>query len=102
HYIPHTSSPLLPYTTLFRSQRELHLESCVRFVGLRRNPYPFIKHADLLVLPSRNEAFPNVVLEAIALGTPVVATNCTPALSEISDRKSTLLNSSHGSISYAV
>lgn len=65
------------------AQRDLRLESCVRFVGLRRNPYPFIKHADLLVLPSRNEALPNVVLEAIALGTPVVATNSMGALSEI-------------------
>jgi glycosyltransferase involved in cell wall biosynthesis len=65
------------------AQHELGLESCVRFVGVRRNPYPFIKHADLLVLPSRNEALPNVVLEAIALGTPVVATNCTGAMSEI-------------------
>ncbi|PYX90339.1 MAG: glycosyl transferase, partial [Acidobacteria bacterium] len=34
-------------------QRELGLESCVRFVGVRRNPYPFLKHADLAVLPSR-------------------------------------------------
>jgi glycosyltransferase involved in cell wall biosynthesis len=65
-------------------QRELCLDSCVRFAGLRRNPYPFIKHADLLVLPSRCEAFPNVVLEAIALGTAVVASNCTGALTEIS------------------
>ena len=55
----------------------------MRFVGLRRNPYPFLKHADLVVLPSRSEALPNVVLEAIALGTSVVTTNCTGALSEI-------------------
>jgi glycosyltransferase involved in cell wall biosynthesis len=74
--------PDLP--VLKAAQRELHLESCVRFVGLQRNPYPFIKHADLLVLPSRSEALPNVVLEAIALGTSVVATNCTRALREIS------------------
>src|SRR6266516_2027504 len=66
------------------AQQELRLESCVRFVGIRHNPYPFLKHGELLVLPSRTEALPNVVLEAIALGTPVVATNCTPALSEIS------------------
>jgi len=72
------------FPALKAKQRELRLESCVRFAGLRRNPYPFIKNADLLVLPSRNEALPNVVLEAIALGTPVVATSCTPALSEIS------------------
>jgi glycosyltransferase involved in cell wall biosynthesis len=72
------------FSALKAAQRELSLESCVRFVGLRRNPYPFLKHADLVVLPSRSEALPNVVLEAIALGTAVVATNCTPALSEIS------------------
>jgi len=68
---------------LIAAQQELELHSCVQFVGLRRNPYPFIKHADLLVLPSRNEALPNVVLEAIALGTRVVMTNCMGALSEI-------------------
>lgn len=67
--------------------RELNLESCVKFVGAQRNPYPFLKHADLVVLPSRTEAFPNVVLEAIALGTPVVAANCCGALSEISSCK---------------
>jgi glycosyltransferase involved in cell wall biosynthesis len=72
------------FPALQAAQRELHLESCVRFVGLRRNPYPFLKHADLVVLPSRSEALPNVVLEAIALGTSVVTTNCTGALSEIS------------------
>ncbi len=72
------------FLSLQAATRELRLESCVRFAGFCPNPYPFIKHADLLVLPSRSEAFPNVVLEAIALGTPVVATNCTPALSEIS------------------
>ena len=66
-------------------QHELHLESCVRFVGLQRNPYPFLKHADLVVLPSRSEALPNVALEAIALHTPVVAANCTEALKEISE-----------------
>jgi glycosyltransferase involved in cell wall biosynthesis len=63
---------------------KLSLESMVNFVGPRRNPFPFIKHADLVVLPSRSEALPNVVLEAIALGTPVVTTNCTDALGEIS------------------
>lgn len=63
------------------AQQQLGLT--LRFVGPRRNPFPFLKHADLLVLPSRSEAMPNVVLEAIALGTPAVATNCTRALLEL-------------------
>lgn len=70
-------------TSLQAVQRRLGLEAVVRFVGLRRNPFPFLRHADLLVLPSRSEAMPNVVLEAIALGTPAVTTNCTGALYEV-------------------
>jgi glycosyltransferase involved in cell wall biosynthesis len=73
--------PELP--ALRAEQQQLGLQSAVRFAGARRNPFPFLRHADLLVLPSRSEAMPNVVLEAIALGTPVVSTNCTGALSEL-------------------
>lgn len=48
----------------------------VVFEGFRDNPYPWFRHAELFVLPSRYEGFPNVVLEALALGTPVVAFDC--------------------------
>lgn len=73
--------PELP--ALKAEQQQLGLKSVVRFVGPRRNPFPFLKHADLLVLPSHSEAMPNVVLEAIALGTPAVSTSCTAALPEL-------------------
>ena len=55
----------------------------VRFVGFQANPHPFIYNADLLVIPSRSEAFPNVALEALALGTPVVANDCPGGIREI-------------------
>jgi glycosyltransferase involved in cell wall biosynthesis len=63
--------------------RQLQLEPCVRFAGVQTNPYPFLSHAHLFVLPSRYEGLPNAVLEALALGTFVVATNCTGAMNEI-------------------
>lgn len=55
----------------------------VNFVGMQSNPYPFMRHADLLVISSRSEALPNAALEALALGTPVVATDCPGGIREI-------------------
>jgi glycosyltransferase involved in cell wall biosynthesis len=46
----------------------------VEFLGKQPNPAPYIKVADALVLPSHFEGMPNVVLEAMALKTPVIAT----------------------------
>jgi len=51
--------------------------------GFVKNPYPYIKYAKLFVLSSRWEGFPNVLIEAIALGVRVVATNCDYGPSEI-------------------
>ena len=48
----------------------------VRLVGYKENPYPYYKAANVFVMSSRKEGFPNVVLEALYLKTPVIATNC--------------------------
>ena len=43
------------------------------FLGPKENPFPYLKSADIFVLPSREDPFPLVALEAMALGKPVVA-----------------------------
>lgn len=57
-----------------RSQK-LGLGHLVHFFGWRSNPTAWMSAADGLVLPSRWEGMPNVVLEAMAAGKPSIATN---------------------------
>lgn len=52
----------------------LEVTDIVQFLGFKRNPYPYIKAADLLLSTSGWEGFSLVICEAMALGTPVVAT----------------------------
>lgn len=62
--------------TLLDLIQKLNLIDKVFLLGHKSNPYPYYKYADLFVLSSRKEGFPNVVLESLYFKTPVVATNC--------------------------
>ena len=55
--------------------QELGMQDRILTTGYSEYPGDFMRIADLIVLPSRSEGIPNVILEAMALGKPVVATD---------------------------
>ncbi|WP_404429633.1 glycosyltransferase [Sutcliffiella horikoshii] len=69
--------------TLDNQVKQLSISDSVSIIGFKDNPYPYYKNADLFVLSSRWEGFPNVLLEALACNTKVVATKCKSGPKEI-------------------
>jgi glycosyltransferase involved in cell wall biosynthesis len=56
--------------------RELGIADKVRFEGMDPNPYRWMAKAEMFVLSSDFEGFPNVLLEALVCSTPIIATRC--------------------------
>jgi glycosyltransferase involved in cell wall biosynthesis len=63
----------------------LGISGHVHLLGFQPNPYPYIAQADLFALSSDHEGFGNVLVEAMSLGVPVVATDCPHGPREILD-----------------
>jgi len=62
---------------------KLGINDNIVFLGKKSNPYPYLKRASILALTSYYEGTPNVIIEAIAVETPIVSSNCTNGLIEL-------------------
>jgi glycosyltransferase involved in cell wall biosynthesis len=64
---------------------ELGVAQVVEMPGFARNPFAFMSRAAVFVLSSRYEGLGNVLIEALACGTPVVSTDCPSGPAEVLD-----------------
>ena len=64
---------------------ELSLLQQIHFIGFQKNPYIWLKYANLFVLPSKYEGLPNSLLEAISCNIPVIITDHMGGSKEIMD-----------------
>ncbi len=76
---------------LRRLVAELSLDAMVEFAGHSDRPTEMMRRAGVVVVPSYSEGLPNVVLEAMSVGTPVVATSVGGTPEAIEDRMTGLL-----------
>lgn len=61
----------------------LSLESKVFLLGKRSNPYKYLAKSDIFVFSSNHEGFPTVLLESLAVGVPIISTDCKSGPREI-------------------
>ena len=79
------------HDALHRMVVDLAVERACRFVGVREDIADVLAAADVVVLPSLSEGFPFVLLEALAMGCPVVASQVNGVPELIEDHKTGLL-----------
>lgn len=70
---------------LVNEVKKLDMEEKVKFLGFKENPYKYLNQADVFIQSSIYEGLPTVLIEALVLNVPVVATNCPDGAKEILD-----------------
>lgn len=66
--------------------KEKNLEDIVYFVGAKKNPYPYFKIADSIILTSEYEGYPVTIIESLVLNKPVITTKVSDVEEDISGK----------------
>lgn len=75
-----------PHEERLRKQiRDLGLEDCANLAGYTTDTYGVLCDADVYLMSSKNEGFPNALSEAMAVGLPSVSFRCNGGIDELSD-----------------
>lgn len=72
--------------------KDLNLEQNLIFLGKKKNPYPYFKISDFLILTSEYEGFPVVYNEAKILGLPILTTNVSDSNQIVGDKYGIITN----------
>jgi glycosyltransferase involved in cell wall biosynthesis len=63
--------------------KDLNIEKNIKFAGHKDNPFSYMARADVFVLSSNYEGFPNVLIEAMICGCPVISIDCRSGPNEV-------------------
>ncbi len=68
---------------LIELSKKLDVKDKVHFIGNTVNPFKFLSKSDIFINTSETEGFPNVIVEAMAFGLPVISSDCISGPREI-------------------
>lgn len=71
------------FTEYKKLAEDLQIADSVLFTGVQKNPFVYLKKASLYIMTSVMEGFPNSLVEAMAVGVPVMSVNCKTGPAEI-------------------
>ena len=63
--------------------KKLEIDNNVLFTGVQKNPFCYLRQSDVFALSSLSEGLPNALVEAMAVGLPIVSVNCESGPAEI-------------------
>jgi len=97
--------PIAPFTKDWASSLLNKIGRCytsdqIEYLGVKDNPLEYIYCSNLLILPSISEAMPITILEAMALKTPIIASNVDGIPELIEDKKEGLLFSPYNKVKF--